>query len=77
MQIDFTLDTGRLGCGDLVLSIFQQMKLLAPGQILQVMAYDEAAEMDIPAWCRSTGHTLIHQELTTLPKRFVIRKRQQ
>ncbi|MDQ2999124.1 MAG: sulfurtransferase TusA family protein [Chloroflexota bacterium] len=51
------------------------MKALAPGQRLEVRAYDLAAAMDIPAWCRSTGHALITVESDAHPKRFVIQKR--
>jgi tRNA 2-thiouridine synthesizing protein A len=51
------------------------MKKLEPGQTLEVLAYDLAAETDIPAWCRSTGHSLLTQNLETYPKSFLIRKR--
>ena len=70
------LDAGETGCGELVMLIFQAMKKLEPGQTLEVLAYDLAAETDIPAWCRSTGHSLLTQILETYPKRFLIRKRE-
>jgi TusA-related sulfurtransferase len=74
MLPDITLDVGEMGCGELTLLIFQAMKTLAPGQILEVLAYDLAAEMDIPAWCRSTGHFLALVDLEAHPKRFLIQK---
>ena len=75
MQADARLDAGETGCGELMMLIFQTMKNLDPGQTLEVFAYDLAAETDIPAWCRSTGHTLLAQNLETYPKSFLIQKR--
>jgi tRNA 2-thiouridine synthesizing protein A len=71
---DAVLDAGQSGCGELVMLIFQKMKSLSPGQTLEVLAYDEAAEIDIPAWCRMTGHVLVASQVETSLKRFFIRK---
>lgn len=72
---DARLDAGKTGCGELVMLIFQAMKKLDPGQTLEVLAYDLAAETDIAAWCRSTGHSLVAQNLESYPKSFLIQKR--
>jgi tRNA 2-thiouridine synthesizing protein A len=69
------LDAGRTACGDLILLIFQQMKLMATGQRLVVLAHDDGAEADVPAWCRSTGNALVEVNVAEVPKRFVIEKR--
>jgi tRNA 2-thiouridine synthesizing protein A len=74
MKADVTLDAGETGCGELTLLIFQTMKTLFPGQVLEVMAYDLAAETDIPAWCRMTGNLLLVQNTESQPKRFLIQK---
>jgi tRNA 2-thiouridine synthesizing protein A len=70
MHADRTLDAGETGCGELTLLIFQSMKSLAPGQRLEVCAYDLAAEMDIPAWCRATGRRLLAVDANVHPKRY-------
>ena len=72
---DRVLDAGEAGCGDLVMLIFQEMKKMAPGETLRVMAFDAAAEVDVPAWCRSTGNLLLAQDTTQPPKQFLIQKR--
>jgi tRNA 2-thiouridine synthesizing protein A len=72
---DATLDAGETGCGDLIMLIARAVRGLAPGQTVEVMAYDLAAGADIPAWCRSTGNALVSAALDTHPQRFVIRKR--
>jgi TusA-related sulfurtransferase len=75
MTIDTRLDAGETGCGELVMLIFQYMQKLTLGQTLEVMAYDLAAETDIPAWCRMTGNVLVECDASARPKRFVIRKK--
>jgi tRNA 2-thiouridine synthesizing protein A len=74
MSPDAILDAGTTGCGDLTLLIYEAMKTLMPGQTLEVHAYDLGAAMDIPAWCRSTGHLLVAADPDARPQRFVIQK---
>lgn len=52
-------DAGDLGCGDLVLPLRSRMRAMAPGGRLRLRATDPAAPIDLPAWCRLTGHTLV------------------
>jgi tRNA 2-thiouridine synthesizing protein A len=75
MPPDATLDAGETGCGELIMLIARAVSTLTPGQTLEVLAYDLAAGVDIPAWCRSTGHDLLSATLEAAPQRFVIRKR--
>ena len=69
------LDAGPTGCGELLMLVFQKMKTLAPGAVLEVLAYDPAAALDLAAWCRMTGHALRSQDVSTAPYRFHIQKR--
>jgi tRNA 2-thiouridine synthesizing protein A len=75
MSPDATLDAGESGCGELTMLIARAVRLLAPGQTIEVIAYDLAAAVDIPAWCRSTGHSLVRITANTQPQRFLIRKK--
>jgi tRNA 2-thiouridine synthesizing protein A len=52
-------DMGELSCGDLVMAILKAFRPLQPGDVMEVRALDPAAPIDIPAWCRLTGHTLV------------------
>lgn len=52
-------DAGDLGCGDLVLPLRSRLGAMAPGARLRLRATDPAAPVDLPAWCRLTGHTLV------------------
>lgn len=59
---DAEWDAGELGCGDLVLALRGRMEALAAGAILKLTALDPGAPADIPAWCRMTGHALVHAQ---------------
>lgn len=74
MNADFHLDAGETGCGELTMLIFQTMKPMATGEILEVLAYDPAASIDILAWCRMTGNVLVAQHREEHPQRFFIQK---
>ena len=52
-------DAGDMGCGELVLELRARLDALSPGQVITLVARDPGAAIDIPAWCRMTGHTLV------------------
>ena len=60
-RADVEWDAGDLGCGELVLELRTRMAALASGQVLRLTARDAGAREDLPAWCRLTGHVLLHQ----------------
>jgi tRNA 2-thiouridine synthesizing protein A len=55
-------DAGDLGCGELVLGLKRRISALPPGTRLEVRATDPGVAEDLPAWCRLTGHRLVHAE---------------
>jgi len=59
---DAEFDAGDMGCGDLVLELRLTLSDLAPGAVLRVRATDAGAPGDLPAWCRLTGHQMVHTE---------------
>ena len=56
---DAEWDAGDMGCGDLVLELRGRVEVLSPGRLLRLTARDPGAPVDIPAWCRMTGHALV------------------
>ena len=46
------------------------MRRLAPGRTLEIRATDPSVAVDLAAWCRLTGHTLVTQE----GDRYLIRR---
>ena len=57
-----TWDAGDLGCGDLVLELHGRLKRMRPGEVIKLCARDPGAPEDLPAWCRLTGHRLLHAQ---------------
>lgn len=53
-------DAGDMGCGELVIDLRSILRA-APGKILKLVARDPGAPADIPAYCRMTGHRLLHE----------------
>jgi TusA-related sulfurtransferase len=63
MDADATLDaTGKL-CPIPIIWTAEHIKTIAVGQVLEVLATDEAIQGDLPAWCRATGHEFLGFEV--------------
>ena len=60
-----------MGCGQLVMQLRRRMSDLEPGERLEVISQSPGAAVDLPAWCRMTGHRLIKAEhpLYTIERR--------
>jgi tRNA 2-thiouridine synthesizing protein A len=61
LAADVEWNAGDLGCGELVLQLRSRLKEM-PGRVLRLVARDPGAPADIPAYCRMTGHLLVHQQ---------------
>lgn len=46
-------------CPRPLFEVHKTIKALAPGEVLEVSADDPAFRLDIQAWCRRTGHSLV------------------
>lgn len=64
-------DAGTIGCGQLVFELRRRLDSMQPGEQLELTASDAGAKVDIPAWCRMTGHRLLAAE----HPRYVIERR--
>ncbi|MCA9241467.1 MAG: hypothetical protein KDA37_14760 [Planctomycetales bacterium] len=58
--VDF--DGGTTGCGELLLDLLLFMKRQPSNTTLVVRALDAGAPLEMPAWCRLTGHELVSAE---------------
>jgi tRNA 2-thiouridine synthesizing protein A len=52
-------DGGDTGCGELLLDLLLFMRRQPAGTTVEVRALDPGAPLEIPAWCRLTGHELL------------------
>ena len=68
---DEVYDSVDRGCGDFIIDLREVMTGLDAGATLLVASRDAGAPVEIPAWCRLTGHKLIEAE----PPFYLLRKR--
>ena len=62
MEFDAELDARGLLCPLPVLKIRKRLQPLAPGAVMEVLADDPVAIVDIPHFCDEAGHRLLSQE---------------
>lgn len=62
MSTKHTLDVKGQLCPIPVIRTQNQVKKLAPGDLLEVLCTDPGAINDIPAWCRINGHRVVSTE---------------
>jgi len=67
------LDTTGLLCPLPVLKIQKTIKGLNQGDLLEIISDDPVASIDIPNYCRESGHLLLKQEANGNSK-FLIQK---
>jgi tRNA 2-thiouridine synthesizing protein A len=53
-------DAGDLACGPMLLALKRRLERLDAGQVFRLVTRDEGAPVDVPAWCRLTGHRVLH-----------------
>ena len=59
LRADAEWDAGLLGCGEILVLLRGRMQPLQAGQVLKLTARDQAAPVEMPAWCRLTRRTLL------------------
>jgi tRNA 2-thiouridine synthesizing protein A len=65
-------DAGDLACGPMLLALRGRLERLAPGQVFRLVTRDEGAPVDVPAWCRLTGHSLV---AASPPEFYLVRRK--
>jgi tRNA 2-thiouridine synthesizing protein A len=69
---DALYDAGDKGCGEGPLDdIALLIRKMTPGQSLEIRATEPSVAVDLPAWCRLTGHTLVQHE----GDRYLVRRK--
>ncbi len=58
MKSDLIIDTRGFFCPVPVIKTSEALKNLDSGAVVEVISDDPAIEMDMPAWCGSTGHEI-------------------
>ncbi len=74
ITLDYTLDTQGLRCPEPVMLVRKQIRHMATGEVLLVIADDPATTRDIPSFCQFMDHQLLHSETENLPYQYWIKK---
>lgn len=74
MQIAARVDARGLACPMPIIRTAMQMKLMQPGEVLEVLATDPGSTKDIAAWAASTGNSLIDQHAEDGVYRFLVQR---
>ena len=70
-----TLDARGLKCPMPIVRTAQQIKAIASGELLEVLATDPGAVADFAAWSRSTGNAIVDSSIDGGVYRFVLRRK--
>lgn len=73
-EIKDTLDAIGLLCPLPVLKARKRLKSLEPGQVLELLADDPAAVIDVPHFCNESGHVFLGQRDAGSHQVYLIRK---
>jgi tRNA 2-thiouridine synthesizing protein A len=74
-NVDQLVDARGLACPMPIVKSAQAMKVLASGQVLEVLATDAGSVRDFQAWSRSTGNALIEMTEEAGTYRFLLQKK--
>ncbi|MEJ2686852.1 MAG: sulfurtransferase TusA family protein [Gammaproteobacteria bacterium] len=72
--VDRTLNTAGTGLPLLLVRTNLVMQELAAGAVVEIIATHPDSETDIPSWCRRSGNTLVHSEVSDSTYRYYVRK---
>lgn len=75
LTITKTLDCKGLACPLPIVRTAQAMKMLAPGEHIEVLATDLGASKDFAAWSRATGNAIVETGQDGAVLRFVLKKK--
>ena len=70
-----TLDVKGLACPLPIVKTAQAIKLMAAGELIEVLATDPGSVKDFAAWSRTTGNEIVESTQDAGVFRFVLKKK--
>ncbi len=70
-----TVDARGLSCPLPIVKTALAIRILASGQLLEVLATDPGSTKDFVAWTKTTGHELVDSSVDGKVFRYVVRKK--
>lgn len=74
MKPNIIVDTKGLFCPVPIIRASEAVRKLDAGGLVEVISDDPAIEHDLPAWCRSQGHTIESLAREGDVFRYIVRK---
>lgn len=68
------LDAKGLRCPEPVMMIRLQIRKMADGETLAIVADDPSTARDVPSFCKFMQHTLVSQQTEEMPYQYLIKK---
>lgn len=75
MKANVVVDVTGLFCPMPVIRTSEAIKNVDAGGIVEVVSDDPAIEHDLPAWCKSQGHTIESKQTDGRVYRYWVKKR--
>ncbi len=73
-QADEKIDTVGLYCPVPIIRTAERIKRMPEGRTLEILSDDRVILIDLPAWCRSTGHDYLGHTTDGAEYRLFVRK---
>jgi tRNA 2-thiouridine synthesizing protein A len=70
-----TVDARGLSCPLPIVKTALAIRILASGQLIEVLATDPGSTKDFTAWAKTTGHELVESSVDGKVFRYVVRKK--
>jgi cysteine desulfurase len=64
-EVALTVDALGLRCPQPVIELARRIDSVPVGAVVALLADDEAARLDVPAWCEMRGHTYLGEPSPT------------
>jgi len=69
------VDARGLFCPVPIIKTSEALRNVVSGSVVEVISDDPAIESDLPAWCRSTGHTIVSMDQRGADFHYLVRKK--
>lgn len=73
-EIARAVDASGLACPLPVIELAKAMDTIDVGEVIELLATDAAAKVDVPVWCRMKRHRLLHLSENDGTWRFLVER---
>lgn len=73
--VSITVDALGTRCPVPVIALARRIREAPVGSLVEVLADDEGARLDIPAWCTMRGQEYVGESPAPRGRRYVVRRR--